>query len=141
MKTKKKDPILKREETLLNRLRLKAAKKNLDRKTDKYGSLSEAAEKGEKAVKKVIKADDRLNIVRPSTQPKSTPEPVKKEDPVDGGKKHKPANKPPRVKTPSSKASKTKAQYGKGVGTKGNKTGRGGKTFSSRRTGRSAGKY
>lgn len=55
-----KDKRSKKSDTALNRLRLKRAQKNYKKKTEKYGSVSEAAETGPRAVKKVTKAEDRL---------------------------------------------------------------------------------
>ena len=81
-----------------------------------------------------------VNIVRPATKkevPAPTPAPPSGEKTK--GKKRDP--KPPKVKKRKSRAGRVKAQYGKGLGTKGNKTGRGGKTFSGRKTGRTKGKY
>lgn len=83
-----------------------------------------------------------VNIVRPSDEPKRktppTPAPSpKKEEKTPTRRKPK----PPKTKKPKSSARRVKPQYGKGLGTKGNKTGRGGKTFSGRRTGRRGGKF
>lgn len=62
-KLEKDDKRSKRSGTIVNKARLKAAKKNLARKTAKYGSVSEAAEKGSKAVRKVTRAEDRVKRV------------------------------------------------------------------------------
>lgn len=53
----------KKSNTALNELRLKAAQKNYKKKSEKYGSVSEAAEKGPRALKKVTKAEDRLKKI------------------------------------------------------------------------------
>lgn len=83
-----------------------------------------------------------VNIVRPSNEsekktPSPTPPPPKGESKTPTRRKPK----PPKIKKPKTRARRVKAQYGKGLGTKGNKTGRGGKTFSGRRTGRRGGKF
>ena len=59
-KLERQDKRSKKSDTALNKLRLKAAQKNYKKKTEKYGSISEAAETGPKAVKRVTKAEDRL---------------------------------------------------------------------------------
>ena len=79
-----------------------------------------------------------VNIVMPKKDNPPPPSPPPSGEKTKG-KKRDP--KPPKVKKRKSGAGRVKAQYGKGLGTKGNKTGRGGKTFSGRRTGRRKGKY
>lgn len=95
--TEKKDKRSKRSDTVLNKARLRAAKKNLKKQEDKYGSVSEAAEKGSKAVRKVTKAKDRVKKVAA----------LAGRDPESSNKK--PKSKAPRVSAPSSKSKKPKA--------------------------------
>lgn len=59
----KKDKRSKRSDTLINKARLRSANKNLKKQTKKYGTVSEAAEKGSKAVRKVTSAQDRVKRV------------------------------------------------------------------------------
>lgn len=82
-----------------------------------------------------------VNIVMKPKEEKKTP-PTPQPEPKGESKtpsRRKP--KPPKTKKPKSRSRRVKAQYGKGLGTRGNKTGRGGRTFSRRRTGRRGGKF
>lgn len=95
-KIEKKDKRSKKSTTAINKARLRAASRNLKRKTEKYGTISEAAEKGSKAVRKVTAAEDRKKRVAA----------LAGRDPQEG---KKPRSKSPRASAPSSKPKRPKA--------------------------------
>lgn len=99
-KLESKDKRSKKSDTALNRLRLKRAQKNYKKKTEKYGSVSEAAETGSRAVKKVTRAEDRLKrrAAIAGRDPEAT---VQK---TSSSKKHKTAKPPRRRPTKAPKA-------------------------------------
>lgn len=117
-KIEKKDKRSKRSTTAINKARLRAASRNLKRKTDKYGSLSEAAEKGSKAVRKVAAAEDRKKRVAA----------LAGRDPQES---KQPQSRRPKAKSPSVKTKRPKAPKVKFAGS--SRPGKGGKQFNEAR--------